>query len=176
MQPKGRLNGKSVLKTLGRVGIVTQDEARQAARELFRDLGAGVHPHQKKMSAMTLSETLAAYLDGNDLKPRTREAYADLINRYFPDWTDLPLKDISREMVEARHLDIGRQVEGKHLKRRTSMDIDPDNKPLLSSWVFDDQNLLDLYNRTYGQKIEAGSPDDWQLGQEIEIITDKDLH
>jgi hypothetical protein len=66
-------------------------------------------------------------------------------------------------------------VLGDHIIR-TSMVIDPDNKPLLSSWVFDGQNLLDLYNRTYGQKIAAGSWDDWQLGQEIEIITDKDLH
>jgi hypothetical protein len=110
------LNGKGVLKSLGKVGVVTQDEARQAARELFRDIGAGVHPHQRKVSSMTLGQTLAAYLDGNDLKPRSKAAYADLAGRYFADWIDLPLKDISREMVEARHLAIAKQVEDKHLR------------------------------------------------------------
>ena len=73
---KGQLNGKGVLKTLGKVGIMTQDEARQAAREVFRDLGAGVHPARGSI------DDAGRDLDGlpvrNDLKPRTKEAYADL--------------------------------------------------------------------------------------------------
>lgn len=113
---KGQLNGKGVLKSLGKVGVMTQDEARQAAREVFRDIGAGVHPRQRRASLLTLGETLTAYLSGNDLKPRTREAYADLASRYFHDWTDTPLMDISREMVEARYRAIAKQVEDKHLR------------------------------------------------------------
>ena len=33
---KGQLNGKGVLKSLGKVGVMTQDEARQAARECIQ--------------------------------------------------------------------------------------------------------------------------------------------
>ena len=36
---KGQLYGKGVLKTLGWVGIMTQDEAQRAAREVVRDIG-----------------------------------------------------------------------------------------------------------------------------------------
>jgi hypothetical protein len=107
---KGQLHGKGVLKTLGRVGTMTQAEARQATRELFRDLGAGVHPARKKTSSLTLGQWLTTYLEGNDLKPRTKEAYADLCRRYFTDWMDTPLANITRDMVEARHLAIGKQV------------------------------------------------------------------
>ena len=107
---KGQLNGRGVLKTLGRVGTITQAEARQAARELSRDLGAGVHPTRQKPSSLTLGEWLTAYLSGNDLKPRTKEAYTDLVARYFADWVNLPLREIDRGMVEARHLAIGKQV------------------------------------------------------------------
>jgi hypothetical protein len=45
---KGQLKRKAVLKKLGRVGIMTLDEVRQAAREMFRDLGVGVDPRKKK--------------------------------------------------------------------------------------------------------------------------------
>ena len=113
---KGQLGGKGVLKTLGRVGVLTQAEARQAARELFRDLGAGVHPHHKKVSSLTLGETLAMYLESNDLGPRTKISYSDLVARYFGGWVDTKLRDISREMVEARHLSIASEVEAKHRK------------------------------------------------------------
>ena len=37
---KGQLNGKGVLKVLGKVGVLEMTKARQKALELFRDLGA----------------------------------------------------------------------------------------------------------------------------------------
>lgn len=69
---KGQLHGRSVLKTLGKVGVLELPEARQKARELFRDLGAGIDPRRKKTAQATLGATLAVYLEAHDLAPRTR--------------------------------------------------------------------------------------------------------
>ena len=60
---KGQLNGRGVVKSLGKTNVMTLTEARQAARELLRDLGAGIDPRRQQRSALTLSAVLAAYLD-----------------------------------------------------------------------------------------------------------------
>ena len=112
---KGQLNGKGVLKTLGSVGIMTQDEARQAAREVFRDIGAGVHPHQRKCLGDVAEPDARRLPGGQRPPPRTKTEYGDLVARYVADWRDM--KDITREMVEARHLAIGKEVEVKYRRQ-----------------------------------------------------------
>lgn len=110
---KGQLNGQSVLKTLGKVGVLELAEARQAAREISRDLGAGIDPRRKKTAQATLGATLTAYLEAHDLALRTKASHADLVARYFADWQDLSLQNITRDMVETRHRSIAEDVEAK---------------------------------------------------------------
>jgi integrase len=110
---KGQLKKKAVLKKLGRVGVMTLDEARQAAREMFRDLGAGVDPRKQKTGAITLSESLEGYIKANALGPRTKESYAWLAKRHFADWIDRPLMEITREMVETRYRAIAEEIEAR---------------------------------------------------------------
>lgn len=47
----------------------------------------------------------AAWLEGRDLKPRTREHYADLLDRHLlPRWADAPLAAITPEAVRTWHV------------------------------------------------------------------------
>jgi integrase len=51
------------------------------------------------------------YLEGRpNLKPRSREAYRDAVERHFASWLDIPLRNINREMVESRHRAIAQEV------------------------------------------------------------------
>ena len=117
---KGGLNGKAVVKALGKVGVMTLTEASQAAREIFRDLGAGIDPRKTKSRSTTFTEALTAYLDGNDLAPRTRASYAETVKFCFEAWADLPLGRLTREMVEARHRAISNEVEQRRPGRPSS--------------------------------------------------------
>ena len=114
-----RVNGKPVRTTLGRVGVMTFDDAKQAAKEVLAGAGRGVDPRKKKnvVATMTLSEACDAYLLAHDLSPRTKEGYADIIKRYFSDWADDPLVGITREMAESRHRSIAVDVEKKYKAR-----------------------------------------------------------
>src|SRR4051812_26905781 len=62
---------KGIRKALGRVGVMTLEEAREAARDMLRDLGAGIDPRQEKPTARTLGDTIDLYLKAHDLSPRT---------------------------------------------------------------------------------------------------------
>jgi len=105
-----------IRKALGRVGVMTLDEAREAARAMLRDLTAGIDPRQEKAAGLTLGEAFARYLKAHDLSPRTKSGYAATLQRYFADWSPRALKDITREMVEARHRTIAEEVEARHTR------------------------------------------------------------
>jgi integrase len=104
---------------VGTVGVETLAEARQKAREYFRDVGAGVDPRKPKKEAggATLVATLDAYLKANNLKPRSAAGLVDEANRYLRDWMDKPLASITREMVEEKHRSIAADIARRHAKK-----------------------------------------------------------
>lgn len=99
---KGR---KSRRVTVGRVGVVTQQDARERARELLAGMQLGVDPKQRN-GKMTLQHALDDHLDKSGLRPKTQKTYAELINTHLNDWLGLRLGDITPEMVVTRHRDI----------------------------------------------------------------------
>lgn len=99
-----------VRRKVGRVGVMTLAEARAAAQELMRS-----GPRRKPATGpLTLAAALDAYLAAHDLSARTKQDYADGVKRYFGDWLELPLQELTRDMVEARHKTIAADVERRH--------------------------------------------------------------
>jgi integrase len=111
---KGTVRGRSVRRKVGRTNVLTLPEAKLRAKEMIHGFYAGVDPRAKKASGATLREVMEAYLKVHDLKPRTRESYRDAIERHLPQWLDLSLRSITRDMVEARHRAIAEEVEQRH--------------------------------------------------------------
>ena len=83
---------------------------------MFRDLGAGVDP-RSKTAWVNLAGALAAYLKNTALAPRSKENYSYTLSRYFADWADLPLAEITRDMVEARYRTVAEEVEARFASR-----------------------------------------------------------
>ena len=113
---KGTVHGRSVRRKLGRTNVLQLTEARLLAKEMIRDFSAGVDPRGRKASGAILRDAMDAYLKVHDLRPRTRESYRSAVERHLPNWLDLPLRSITRDMVEVRHRMIAEEVEQRHAK------------------------------------------------------------
>ena len=111
---KGRLRGRTVRITIERTNVLSLAGAKQEARAILADLGAGLDPRRRGGADITLGDALKSYLAGHDLRPRTKEAYQSTVSLYFPDWVNVRLRDIDRTMIAARHQKIVRDVAKKH--------------------------------------------------------------
>lgn len=100
------------------------DEMRETAKDWLRQIGDGIDPSGKISDPnknMTLQGALDSYIQfKKNLRPATVADYKATITRYLSDWLDLPLQDISADMVEARHREIKEQVAGANAKREKS--------------------------------------------------------
>lgn len=120
---KKRVNGKETRVKLGRHGVITPTEARKQALEAIVSLDKGIDINREKKSARkkkaSLGEALNAYFDTHpQLKPGTLKSYKSVFNNHLKDWMDKALQDITREMVQKRHLKIN-QTSGPAQANKT---------------------------------------------------------
>ena len=113
-----RINGKVKRLTLGRYGNLTVEEARKEAQKVLGKVAKGEDPlaekREKKLKSVTLLEAFEDYLiTRKDLRPGTVHDYRRSINGSFADWQNLPLREITKDKVEARHLALGRKSHAR---------------------------------------------------------------
>jgi len=94
---------------------VDLDDARTRARKLLGEFYSGVDPKAERRKAAVRGKTLGAalddYLAGNTaLAERSRQGYRASVLRCLSVWLDVPLRDLSREMVERRHRAIAEET------------------------------------------------------------------
>ncbi len=105
-------NNKAVRITLGKYPGMTIEQARKQTLQKLAELADGINPNQKKkaekVKGITLIECFEHYLEIKvNLQPGTIKDYTRVMNEGFSDWQDKPLKDISRDMVAAKHRKLG---------------------------------------------------------------------
>ena len=104
-------DGRTRRVTVGAIGEFTKvEEARAKAGKLLLGLRDGKDPkaERRRAAAGTLRGTLPAYLKARkDLRERSVENYTHAIERHLASWLDRPLREITAEMIEARHAAIG---------------------------------------------------------------------
>jgi integrase len=115
----------TVLVTIGPYPTFSADDARFKARQHLHDLAMGINPNQRrredaakvelqkakadeqsKVREITLTRVFTDYLSSRKLKDNTVYIYKCTLRSTLSDWLDLPLIDISKEMVERRHKSI----------------------------------------------------------------------
>ena len=107
-----RISGKVKRITLGRYGNLTVEQAKKEAMKVLGEVASGRDPlaekKQANLEATTLKETFEDYLKTRkDLKAGTVHDYTRSINWACQDWLNRPLTEISKDMVEMRHRDLG---------------------------------------------------------------------
>jgi integrase len=107
-----RINGKSRRKTLGSYGHLTVEQARKEAMKFLGSVATGKDPikEEKAQQAKTtsLKDTFEDYLKARkDLKPYTIKDYSRSIDVSLSDWQNKPMSEITKDMVEIRHRELG---------------------------------------------------------------------
>jgi integrase len=105
-------NGKTRRITLGSVAELSQDAARDKARETLQVMRGGTDPKDLLKNEITLSKALDAYLKARAdyLRPASVRTYNDAVHKHLADWLDMPLRNITREMVEGQLVAIAKKV------------------------------------------------------------------
>lgn len=108
-------NGNTRRMTVGAANVLDLDEARQQAKKLLAEFYAGKDPKAKRRAetkrGKTLEQALEEYLRENTkLADKSRAGYRAAVHRYLKVWLDLPLRDLTRDMVESRHRQIAQEA------------------------------------------------------------------
>lgn len=103
---RGRVNGRQEFVKIGDYGDWTPDAARKEARAIAVKFDRGISVNAEKRTARargtTLDDAFKDYLETHNLRPNTAATYQFDVNR-LKDWLNKPLRDIGREMVQARY-------------------------------------------------------------------------
>ncbi len=105
-----RVNGRPTKITLGSFPAMTIQQARTEAQKTLGVIGDGVNPNKLKHVALkkrniTLSICIEDYIKkrGSNLRVNYVKDLKNTSNQYLDDWLKLPLSDITRDMITARH-------------------------------------------------------------------------
>jgi integrase len=111
-----RVNGKPRRISLGRVGEITVQKARQDAEQLIGEITGGTDPVLRKREqtagGMTLGQAWELYkqaLKKLNRSPATLDDYQSKVDRHLSDWLEKQLIEITPEMCSKLHTRIGEQ-------------------------------------------------------------------
>ena len=117
-------DGKPRRVTLGRVGQITLQKARQDAQQLIGEMVGGTDPVARKRDqtagGMTLREGWELTKEAMKKKGRSQATFDDYqskIDCHLSDWLDLPLVAITREVCRKLHTKIGEEPRHLHGQR-----------------------------------------------------------
>jgi len=107
-----KVMGKARRVTLGRYPIMTPEQARKKAHGVIQALIDGKDPQAERRAesarGVTLKEVFDDYLATHrDLRPSTVNDYTKILNTNFVRWQSKAMANISKDMVEKMHREIG---------------------------------------------------------------------
>ena len=108
-----KLNNKDTFSSVGHYPSTTINQARLKARDILSSIDEGVNPKlirgdYSSRNSITLQKVFDDYcVSKHNVKSSTMKNYTSIFNTYLGDWKKKPLGEISRDMVEKRHRDIG---------------------------------------------------------------------
>jgi hypothetical protein len=106
-----RVRGRVYRQTIGKYGVMQPDEARTTAKKILDGKFASKLDVELTSVKITLAEVLARFLAIRKLRPNTVRAYSQITKRCLGDWLDLPVTCITKEMVQARHIELTRATK-----------------------------------------------------------------
>lgn len=113
-----RINNKVKRLTLGRYGKLTVEQARNQAKILLGDIVSGKDPVAEKKAKLAKTVTLQEAFDDyllakKNLRPSTIHDYNRSIEGALSDWRKKALRDITKDMVEIRHRELGEKSHSR---------------------------------------------------------------
>jgi len=108
------VGGRTRRVTIGATNVLTLDAARKRAEVVLADFYQGIDPKAGRRGGLTLRKALDTYLaTRKDLRPASISGYRTSIENYLTSWLDTPLRDITPEMVVARHTSLQAEIAAR---------------------------------------------------------------
>lgn len=112
------ISGKQKRKVLGTFPAVTVKAARAEAQRLLGQIAMGIDPWQvdeaAKFGNLTLIQVWNEYISIREsLKESTQKEYGIIIGRDFVDWLKKPVREITRDMIFAKHKELGEKSKAR---------------------------------------------------------------
>jgi integrase len=131
--------------TIAATTVLAIDKARERARAVLADLYKGIDPKAARRGAATLRQVLADYLEARkSLREGSRLQYADYVERYLTAWLDRPVREITADMVEARHRAIAKEIAAGERNRTGAATANLVMRILRLLWNFAADRIPDL--------------------------------
>ena len=108
-----RVGGRVRRLTIGKYGSMPPEEARKTAQKILAGEISGKPAGELTRVNITLAEVLRKFLAIKKLRPNTVRAYSQITKRCLGDWFDLPVTNISKEMVQTRHSELTHATKQK---------------------------------------------------------------
>jgi integrase len=91
--------------TIGTVGEITLDKARNEAKDLIHDMRHGIDPKAARLGhgADTLEAMVDLYISRHPLSEKSKRGYRDSVHRHLGDWLKFSVATITGDMVEKRY-------------------------------------------------------------------------
>lgn len=108
------VGGRTRRVTIAPTNVIGIAEARRRAELILADFYRGIDPKADRRGADTLRSVLEAYLAARKgLRPKSVHVIRDAVERHLEPWCDWPLRDITPELVEARHRLLQKQIAAR---------------------------------------------------------------
>ena len=105
--------GKTRRVTIAQTNVISLADAIEEAKLVLATFYRGQDPKATRRGEATLRSALDDYLTARaDLKPRSAAAYRASVELHLSPWLDLPMRDVTRDMVEDRLRAIAKGVAG----------------------------------------------------------------
>lgn len=146
------INRKSKQITIGRHGVYTAEQARQAAKEKLYLMSQDIDPEKKERLEAQQNITLRTLFDEfmsvrTQLRPATLKGYKYCVLHYLSDWADKPVKDITEKMFLDRYLKIAKDnghATANNVRRYASSLFNY----AIAAYELYDKNPVELIRRT----------------------------
>jgi integrase len=136
-------DGRTRRVTVAACNVLGLDAARRQAEGTLADFYRGIDPKHGRRGTVTLRQTLDDYLAARKgLRANSARLYRWAVERHLAPWADRPLRDITPEMVEARHRAIAAEVSANG--KRGTVAANTVMVTLRVLWNFAAERIADL--------------------------------
>jgi integrase len=118
----GRVGKEKFHHIIGRTNLISFDEAYDQAQEILKAANKGIAPQKKNsdkkdvapVKIVSLNNILIEYCAARKkIQQSTKDLYGIQLNRYVPDWLDLPMSQITPAMVAQKHTEVGQKSKAQ---------------------------------------------------------------
>lgn len=98
-------NGRTRRVTIGAVGEISLEDAREKATDIIHGMRHGIDPKAARLGhgANTLKAYVELYVEHHPLSEGSKLGYSAMMRTHLEDWLDLSLPTITGHMVEKRY-------------------------------------------------------------------------